>query len=151
MSSTTAAGSKLAISAGVPTAQTVAAFKALTYTSVAGVESIGGFGASTEVVTFQPLDGPTEKYKGPTNYGQLSPTMKVDDADAGQALIQAASAPTNDTLYAMRITKPDGSNRYFQGKVFGFPETIGAANTIITAAPAIEINTVVLKEPAPVI
>lgn len=148
MSSTTAAGSKLAISAGVPTAQTAAAFKALTYTTVGGVESIGGFGASTEVVTFTPLDGPVEKYKGPTNYGQLSPTMKVDDADAGQALIQTASLPTSLDLYAIRITKPDGTLRFFQGRVFGFPETIGAANSIITAAPAIEINTVVIKDVA---
>ncbi|WP_288935061.1 hypothetical protein [uncultured Sphingomonas sp.] len=145
--STTAAGTKLAISAGIPTAQTAAAYKALTYTTVSGVESIGGFGATTEVVSFQPLDGPTEKYKGPTNYGQLSPNMKVDDADAGQALIQTASAPDNTALYAFRITKPDGSLRFFQARVFGFPETIGAANTVITATPSIEINTAVIKDP----
>ena len=148
--STTAAGSKLAISAGVPAAQTVTAYDALVYTTVAGLESIGGFGATTEVVTFVPLDGPTEKYKGPTNYGQLSPTMKVDDTDAGQALIQVFSAPTNTDQCAVRVTKPDGSLRFFQARVFGFPETIGAANTIITAAPMIEINTAVLKKPAPV-
>jgi hypothetical protein len=150
MSSTTAAGSKLAISAGVPTAQTAAAYKTLTYITVGGVESIGGFGATTEVVSFQPLDGPTEKYKGPTNYGQLSPTVKVDDADAGQALLQTFAAPSNIDQCAIRVTKPDGSLRYFQGRVFGFPETIGAANSIITAAPAIEINTAVVKDAAPV-
>lgn len=149
MSGTTAAGSKLAISAGIPTAQTSAAYKLLTYTTVGGIESIGGFGATTEVVTFQPLDGPTEKYKGPTNYGQLSPTMKVDDADAGQTLIQTAAAPTFLELVAFRVTKPDGSLRFFQGRVFGFPETIGAANSIITAAPAVEINTAVVKDVAP--
>lgn len=146
--SSTAAGSKLAISAGVPAAQTSTAYEALTYTTVSGIESIGGFGATTEVVTFQPLDGPTEKYKGPTNYGQLSPNMKVDDADAGQALIQTAAAPTFLDLVAFKVTKPDGSLRFFQGRVFGFPETIGAANSIITATPAIEINTAVVKKPA---
>jgi hypothetical protein len=149
MSSTTAAGSKLAISAGKPATMTTAGFKALTYTSVGGVESIGGFGASTEVVSFQPLDGPTEKYKGPTNYGQLAPNMKVDDADAGQALIQTFSDPENTDLASIRITKPDGSLRFFQARVFGFPETIGAANSIIMATPAIEINTKVFKEAAP--
>lgn len=146
--SSTAAGSKLAISAGIPTAQTDAAYTELTYTSVGGVESIGGFGATTEVVTFTPLDGPVEKYKGPTNYGQLSPNMKVDDSDAGQALIQTASAPTNTELYAFRVTKPDGSLRFFQARVFGFPETIGAANSVITATPAIEICTAVIKKAA---
>jgi hypothetical protein len=149
MSSTTAAGSKLAISAGIPATQTVAGYDALTYTTIGGIESIGGFGATTEVVTFQPLDGATEKHKGPTNFGQLSPSMKVDDADAGQALIQTASAPTNNALYAHRVTKPDGSLRFFQARVFGFPETIGAANSMITATPAIEICTEVFKKPAP--
>jgi hypothetical protein len=144
----TAAGTKLAMSAGIPAAQTDVGYAALTFTTVGGVETIGGFGATTEVVTFTPLDGPVEKYKGPTNYGQLSPSMKVDDADAGQALIQTASAPTNSDLYAFRITKPDGSLRFFQGRVFGFPETIGAANSMVTATPAIEINTAVVKKAA---
>jgi hypothetical protein len=144
----TAAGTKLAMSAGIPAAQTDVGYTALTFTTVGGVETIGGFGATTEVVTFTPLDGPVEKYKGPTNYGQLSPSMKVDDADAGQALIQTASAPTNSDLYAFRITKPDGSLRFFQGRVFGFPETIGAANSMVTATPAIEINTAVVKKAA---
>ncbi len=148
MGGTTAAGSKLAISAGIPASQTSAGYEALTYTTIGGIESIGGFGAATEVVTFTPLDGPVEKYKGPTNYGQLSPTMKVDDADAGQTLIQAAAAPANNALYAFRVTKPDGSLRFFQGSVFGFPETVGAANSMITAAPAIEINTAVVKKAA---
>lgn len=148
MGGTTAAGSKLAISAGVPASQNLTGYEALTYTSIAGVESIGGFGATTEVVTFQPLDGPVEKYKGPTNYGQLSPSIKVDDGDAGQALIQVASAPTNNAWYAFRVTKPDGSLRFFQAGVFGFPETVGAANSMIMAAPSIEINTAVVKKAA---
>lgn len=148
MGGTTAAGSKLAISAALPATQTSTAYEALTYTTIGGIESIGGFGAATEVVTFTPLDGPVEKYKGPTNYGQLSPTLKVDDADAGQALVQVAAAPTNNALYAFKVTKPDGSLRFFQGGVFGFQETVGAANSMIMATPSIEINTVVVKKPA---
>ncbi|MBY9062287.1 hypothetical protein K7957_05005 [Sphingomonas yunnanensis] len=145
MASTTAAGTGLAISAGAPAGQTAAAYGALSYTEIGNVESIGGFGAATEVVTFQPLKGPLQKYKGPTNYGSLTPTIALDDADAGQALLAIAAAPTNSALYAIRVTKPDGSLRYFQVRVFGMPETIGAANTMITAAPVLEINTVIVK------
>jgi hypothetical protein len=148
MGGTTAAGSKLAISAGIPATLDVAGYDALTYTNVKGVESIGGFGAATEVVTFTPLDGAVEKYKGPTNYGNLTPTIKVDDTDAGQALLQVASAPLNLAWYAIRVTKPDGAIRYFQAGVFGYPETIGAANSMITAAPQIEINTPIVKKAA---
>jgi hypothetical protein len=148
MASTTAAGSKLAISAAVPASQTLTAYEGLTYTTINNVEQLGGFGASTEVVTFQPLDGPQQKYKGPTNYGSLSPAIALDDDDAGQALLVTASAPDNIDLYAFRVTKPDGSLRFFQARVFGMPETIGAANSMIMVNPAIEINTVVFKKPA---
>lgn len=148
MGGTTAAGTGLAISAGIPATQTEAGYSALTYTEVGGVESLGGFGATTEVVTFQPLKGPQQKHKGPTNYGTLNPTILQDDADAGQNLLGVASGPTNNALYAVRVTKPDGSLRYFQTRVFGMPETIGAANSMITAAPVLEINTEVIKKAA---
>lgn len=145
MASTTAAGTGLAISAGVPTAQTEAAYKTLTYTEIGNVESIGAFGAATEVVNFQPLRGAQQKYKGPTNYGSLNPTIALDDSDAGQTLLSTASAPDNNVLYAIRVTKPDGATRYFQVRAFGMPETIGAANSMITASPVLEINTPIVK------
>ncbi|MBB3348811.1 hypothetical protein [Sphingomonas sp. BK069] len=125
--------------------QSAAAYGALSYTKIGGVESIGGFGAATEVVTFQPLKGPQQRYKGPTDHGSLNSTLAVDDADAGQALLAVASQPSNAGLYAVRVTKPDGALRYFQMRVFGMPETIGAANWMITAAPVLEINTAIVK------
>ncbi len=145
MASTTAAGTGLAISAGKPATQDAFGYGALVYTDIGNVESIGGFGAATEVVGFQPLKGPMQKHKGPTNYGSLTPTMAVDEADAGQALLAVAAAPSNAALYAIRVTKPDGALRYFQVRVFGMPETIGAANSMITAAPVLEINTAIVK------
>lgn len=148
MASTTAAGSKFAISAGVPAAQTSTAYAALTYTTVNNIENLGGFGATTEVVTFQPLDGPQQKFKGPTNYGTLNPALALDETDAGQTLLGVAAGPTNNALYACKVTKPDGSFRYFQARVFGMPETIGAANSMIMANPVIEINTEVIKAAA---
>ncbi|MEH3121068.1 MAG: hypothetical protein PGN16_03665 [Sphingomonas phyllosphaerae] len=148
MPSTTAAGTGLAISAGVPATQSAGGYSALSYTEVGNVEQLGGFGPTTEVTSFQPLKGAQQKHKGPTNFGALNPTIALDDADAGQALLAAAAAPDNRGLYAVRVTKPDGSLRYFQVRVFGMPETIGAANSMITAAPVLEINTPVIKVPA---
>lgn len=155
MPSTTAAGTGLAISAGIPASQSAGGYAALSYTEVGNVEQLGGFGPTTEVTSFQPLKGAQQKHKGPTNFGALNPTIALDDADAGQALLAAAAAPDNRALYAVRVTKPDGSLRYFQVRVFGMPETIGAANSMITAAPVLEINTPVIKvaagaPPAPV-
>ena len=148
MGGTTAAGTGLAISAGIPATQTLTAYEALTYTEVANVSNIGGFGPTTGVVPFQPLKGPEQKHKGPTSYGSLNPSMLQDDSDAGQTLMSTASEPENNALYAFRVTKPDGALRFFQARVFGMPETIGEAASLITAAPVIEINTKVLKKAA---
>lgn len=149
MSSTTASGTAIAISAGIPHAQNFAGYRPLAYTDIEGVEQIGTIGASTAKVEFQPFRGPKQKHKGPTDYGSLQPSMAHDDNDPGQKLVRAAAQPDNHALYAFRVTYPDGSRRYFQARVFGYPESVGNADSIITAAPTVEINTAVVKVEAP--
>ncbi|EZP57259.1 hypothetical protein [Sphingomonas sp. RIT328] len=148
MTSMTAAGSKLAISAGSPATQDVAGASALAYTSIGQVEQLGAFGATTEVVNFQPLDGPLQKYKGPNNSGAIQPQLAHDDDDAGQTLLRTAADDKTSKLYWFRITFPNGARRFFGGRVFGYPENIGAANSMLMANPSIEISTDVLKAPA---
>lgn len=75
MVSSTSAGTKYAISAGLPATDDAAGYAALTYTTVKGVESIPAFGPQVAVNSFQPLDGPQEKHKGPVNYGSLQIPM----------------------------------------------------------------------------
>lgn len=148
MGAMTAAGAKLAISAGIPGTQDEAGFVALTYTNVGLVDKLGPIGGAFEKVTFQPLDGGLQKFKGPVDYGTLNPSMALDSEDAGQALMFTAS---EDQIgdYAFRVTKPDGAIRYFQGKVFGMPEEINAANSVIMANPTVEINTKPIRVDAP--
>ncbi|MCU6454352.1 hypothetical protein LPN01_09695 [Sphingomonas sp. A2-49] len=145
MTSMTAAGSKLAISAAAPATADAAGYAALAYTSVGQVEQLGPFGATFEVVNFQPLDGPLQKYKGPSNSGALSPSLAHDDADAGQTLLRTAADDKTSKLYSFRVTLPNGTLRYFGGRVFGYPETVGAANSMVMANPSIEISTDVIK------
>lgn len=148
MGAMTPAGTKLAISAGTPATQTEAGYEALTFTNVGLVDKLGPIGAAFEKVTFQPLDGPLQKLKGPADNGTLNPSMALDEADAGQALMRTASEDqTGD--YAFRVTKPDGAIRYFQGKVFGMPEDVGAANTVIMGNATVEINTEIVRVEAP--
>lgn len=148
MGAMTAAGSKLAISAGIPAAQTEAAYEALTYTTIGLIDKLGPIGPTFEEVTFQPLDGVELTFKGPLKNGALNPSMALDSSDAGQAIMHTAA---DDLLgdYAFRVTRPDGSLRYFQGKVFGMPESIEGANTVITANPVVRINTKPINVPAP--
>lgn len=136
----TAAGSKLAISAGLPATQDEAGFTALTFTAVGLCDKLGPMGATYGETTFQPLDGPEQTLKGAPKYGKLNPSYAVDSSDAGQALMRTAS---DDQIgnYSFRVTKPDGAIRYFVGKVFGVPEDIGTADTVIMANPTVSINT----------
>lgn len=149
MSSSTAAGTELAMSAGVPATQDAAGYTALTFTVIGNVEKIGTIGATTNKVEFTPLIGGKKKFKGSTDYGSLAPSLAHDDADAGQTLLRTAAAPTNIALYAYRVTYPTGAIRYFQGRVFGYPETVDGADTILMANPTIEIDTAIVKVAAP--
>ncbi|MDF0540784.1 hypothetical protein PX699_00380 [Sphingobium sp. H39-3-25] len=149
MTSTTAAGSTLAISAALPATNDAAGFAALTFTEVGGVEKIGALGATFAKVEFKPLKGPVEKHKGSVDYGSLQPSMAHNDADAGQTLMRTAGDDATSKLYSFKVTYADGAIRYFQGRVFGYPETTDGADTILMAAPTIEISTKVVKVAAP--
>ncbi|WP_294353319.1 phage tail tube protein [uncultured Sphingomonas sp.] len=148
MTSMTAAGSKLAISVASPATLDVAGYSALSFTTIGQVEQLGAFGSTTEVVNFQPLDGPLQKYKGPSNSGAIAPQLAHDDDDAGQTLLRTAADDKTSKLYTFRVTLPNGARRFFGGRVFGYPETVGAANSMVMANPSIEISTDVIKAPA---
>lgn len=145
MTSSTSAGTTIGLTAGIPATQDSAGFAALTYTTVSGVESIPAFGATTTVNSFQPLNGPQDKHKGPTNNGSLQVPMAYDKADAGQTLMRAAAAPSNNGLYAFVVTFPNGDKRYFQGRVFGAQETPGSATNVLMLTSTVEITTAVVR------
>ncbi len=147
MPSTTAAGSALAISAAAPATENAAGYAALAFTEIGQIDKIGSVGAVFAKVEFQPLKGPKQKHKGSVDYGSLSPTIAHDDSDAGQTLLRTAADDATSKLYAFMVTYPTGAKRYFQGRVFGYPETTDGADTILTAAPTIEICTTIVKAP----
>lgn len=146
MTSTPSAGSTMHISAALPATPDKTGYAALTYTKIGGLQSIGAFGATTAVVNFQPLEGPEEKHKGATNFGSLNPPIAHDKADAGQTLLRTASEPENNALYSFKVILANGDKRYFQARVFGYPETVGEATTVLMANPTIEVNTKVIKD-----
>lgn len=145
MGSTTAAGSTIAISATLPATNDQAGYTALTHTEIGGVEKIGVIGATFAKTEFQPLKGPKQKFKGSADYGSLQPSLAVDEGDAGQILLTTAAADETNKLYSFKVTKPDGAIRYFQGRVFGLPETIDGADAMIMANPTIEVCTKPVK------
>jgi hypothetical protein len=145
MTSTTAAGSALAISAATPASETDSGYAALTYTEIGQIEKIGSLGAVYAKVEFQPLKGPKQKHKGSRDNGSLQPSLAHDPSDAGQTLLRTAADDGTSKLYSFMVTYPTGHKRYFQGRVFGYPETTDGADSIVMAAPTVEINTDIVK------
>lgn len=149
MKSTTSAGSTLAISAASPATEDEAGYAALAFTEIGSIEKIGALGATFAKVEFKPLKGPIDKHKGSADYGALQPSMAHDETDAGQTLLRTAADDKTSKLYSFEVTYPTGAKRYFQGRVFGNPETVDGADTIIMANPTVEICTEVVKVDAP--
>jgi len=145
MVSTTSAGTTIGISAAVPASHDPAGFAALTFTTISGIESIPAFGATVAVNSFQPLNGPQDKHKGPVNYGSLQLPYAHDKADAGQTLLRTSAEPTNNALYAFVVTFPNGDKRYFRGRTFGAPETVGSATNVLMGNATVEITTPIVK------
>ncbi|TCP64142.1 hypothetical protein [Sphingomonas sp. PP-CE-1G-424] len=145
MGSQTAAGSSLGISAAAPATQDSTGYKALTFVDIGQVEKLGSFGASFAKVEFQPLKGAKQKYKGSADYGALQPSIAIDALDAGQTLLQTASDDETQKLYSFCVTYQDGAKRYFQGRSFGSPETADGADSMLMAAPTVEICTKIVK------
>jgi len=145
MGSQTAAGSSLALSAMLPSSFDTAGYVALTYVEIGQVEKLGSFGASFAKVEFQGLKGAKQKFKGSADFGALQPSIALDALDAGQILLQTASDDETQKLYSFRVTFPDGSARYFRGRVFGAPETADGADSMLMATPTVEICSKVVK------
>lgn len=145
MAASSAAGSTLAISVGVPATQDAAGYAALTLTDIGGLEKIGTVGAVYAKTEFQPFQGAKQKYKGSADYGSLQPSLAHDESDAGQSILRAAADDETNRLFAFALTYPTGAKRYFQGRVFGYPESTDGADTILMATPTIEICTKVVK------
>lgn len=148
MVSTTSAGSTLAITGTAPATFDEAGYEAATFTIVGGIEKIGGIGAVFAKVEFQPLNGPKDKHKGSRDNGSLAPSMALNEEDAGQILMRTASDDATSKIYYFEVTYPTGAKRWFGGRVFGMPESIEGADTIIMANPTVEIITdIVRSEP----
>lgn len=148
MGSTTAAGSALAISTGTPATLDRTGYAALVYDDIGFLEKIGTIGRTFGKTDFQALRRAKDKLKGSTDYGALAPSMAFDDSDPGQITLRAAAADTTTRLYPFRLLLPTGELRYFRGRVFGAPEGVDGADSVITTTATVEICTPSVKVPS---
>lgn len=105
-----------------------AGFEGLTYTEIGSVGSIGEYGISTNILTYDTLNTlVSKKAKGITNAGDPQIEVARADSDPGQQAMRAAGAPGYFQAHAFKVTKQDGSVDYLRGLVTG-PTSPGGRN-----------------------
>ncbi len=96
------------------------------YTKIGGTETISDFGDTATDVTFTGVeDSRTEHLKGSTDGGSLEITCADDTTDPGQILVKAASAPTDQNEYNIKLEYQNGDVGYIKGPIMGFSRVNG--------------------------
>ncbi len=135
----TAAGTSLSICATPPATYNSTGYAALTFTTVGEVTNVGEFGKEFALVTHSPLASRGQKKsKGSFNNGTLSPALALDEGDAGQVLMRAASE--SDSPYSFLVTADNGDKYYMSGLVMSFKPNFGGVDDVVTASTTIEID-----------
>lgn len=97
-----------------------AGFAALTYVEVGSVGSVGEYGVSTNVLTYDTWNTlVAKKAKGITNAGDPEVEVARSATDAGQIAMRAAGHPSVKDSYAFKVTRQDGTVEYLRGLVAG--------------------------------
>ena len=145
----TAAGTTIAISAGLPASVTATAYAALSFTTIGEVTDPGALGRTYNTVTHSPLaERGVVKLKGSYNDGTMTLQAAYAPGDSGQALVE--TAVDDDAYYSFKITFQDGMVKYFQAMVMSAPVTVGSVDAIVSVAIGLEVKSGSIKTVAPV-
>ena len=114
-------GSKLAIATGLPGTFTEVGHEALTWVDIGGVEEIGEFGDTTNLIGSGNLvTGRVTQLKGGIT-GQTTPiVITIESGDAGQTALIAAAKDITSTQYSIRVSEPGAAGApeyYYSGVV----------------------------------
>lgn len=145
----TAAGTILAISAGVPATLTPTAYAALTFTTIGEITGAGTVGRTYNIVNHNPLaTRGTVKLKGSFDDGSVTAPAAYAPGDPGQVLVQTAL--DSDAFYSFKETLQDGTIIYYQGQVTAAPITADGVDSIVSTSIAIAVKsgTIKIKLPA---
>lgn len=146
MSIFTNAGTNLAIVSGLPATYDSAGFAALSFVDVGEVENIPEYGGTSQEITFTSLkDLIVKKLKGSFDPGSISVTLGRDVADAGQVVVAAAAAPTNNTEHSIAITFSDGSINYFTALVMSYTINPNDVNSVVRSTMQVSLTNVVIE------
>ena len=136
----TVAGTRIGVSAVLPTTFDVAGYGALTFTNIGNIEDGGEHGREYAEVTFNPIDTrATRKFKGSFNEGNKTLSIGYNSDDAGMAILKTAL--NDDDNYAFEVEYPDGDIDYFVAKVMTLTKATGGVDSIRMASVTLGIDT----------
>ena len=150
MSSHTAAGTTIGISATAPTTYNKTGWNALVATTIGEVTDLGQFGREYADVTHKPLASrATIHKKGSYDEGVVSLSFALDSKDAGQILLNTASKSDSDYYFVITDTQ-SGDKWYFPAQVRTFKRNYGSVDNIVTVTSDLQITgTGVFEDLAP--
>jgi hypothetical protein len=128
-----------------------------TYVAVGEIEEFGGFGDSSEIISFNSLtDNRVRKVAGIRDAGEFELTYAVDWADAGQTALVAAHSGNTGLPFNFRVELNDdptpgtgnGTRLDFSGVVAEIKYEPGKSNSVFKATAKIAITTGVTKTAA---
>lgn len=135
---TTSAGTTISLSAAAPATFNEAGYEALSFTEIGEVTNLGDIPSEVfQLVTHQPIKTRgMEKAKGGKNMGNQTIQFALSASDAGQALLEAASA--SDNVYSVKISHPEIGDIYAQALIMSFQRTYGDVNSPSQGSAQIE-------------
>lgn len=127
----TVASTTVAISSAVPATQTATAFAALTWVTIGELTDIGTVLGREYNTSTHAAIGSAQQVEKKASYklGNADFTCAWIEGDAGQVMLNAASC--NNAIYSFKVTKQDGTLRYFTAQVMKFTETLGTVDNIV--------------------
>jgi hypothetical protein len=140
---TSSVGTAVSVSAGNPATYDAAGFSALTWSLCGELAELPAYGAEAALATHTPLKtGIVAKRRGSINYGSVTLTMALSDADAGQAILRtkAEAAAGTDATIAVKIVLVEGDTQYFTAQVMSYKVNVGNADAITMAEVTLEID-----------
>lgn len=142
MTFSTSAGTTFGLSASAPATYDDTGYEALTFTTVGKVTDLGEVPSRVyELVTLYYVASRGQaKAKGGYSLGSQTIVCAIDDTDAGQTLVDAAT--NSDAAYSVKISHPVLGDIYAQALVMGGPKTYADVNTPSTRSITIEYTIV---------
>ena len=141
-------GSTIAIAAARPSAQTVEAYQALSYTKIGKIINAAEIGPAAEDVSFTDLEsGAVIHINGAADIGDVVFGIDTDLGDAGQDI--ARDGNNTNAVHSIRVRDSDGDERYFHGIIANYRDSERQASSYKGASFALRGQSAVIFDLPP--